>query len=88
MNRHDGIGGRYYNPLNSHVVIGNTPLLLPEPNMQRSYDFGRFVYEVGDHLRQELRALQEDSAARNFAHAVYESWCEDARIAARHNRDF
>ncbi len=86
--RHDGIGGRYYDPLGPHVVIDRTALLLPEPNMQRSIDFGRFVYEAGDHLVQELHALQEDPAARNFAQAVYESWRKGARIAARTNRDF
>ena len=48
----------------THIALERTPILLSEPNLETSYQFGRFVYEVRDEAVKELTALRSEEADR------------------------
>jgi len=56
------------------VVLERTPILLPEPHLERSCRFGAFVYEVHNEVKKELRTLREVEGADRQVEEMFYAW--------------
>jgi len=67
-------GRGFININGTRIVLERTLILLPEPNLETSYEFGAFVHEVRNEVKKELRTLREVEGADKRVEEMFYAW--------------